>query len=270
MIIDTHTHITKRPDSKFSQSFEDNVRLLIDEMKETGIQTSLVIAWAGNYNNERPSTSQLLELIKEQASLKIVAGLDMINLQPSDIEELEGYMRGKKVIGVKLYTGYQHFYPSDERCLQVYNLCIKYNMPVIFHSGDTLAGVVPNPKLKYSHPMNIDEVAADLPDLKIVIAHMGNPWLTDCAEVLYKNPNVYADISGLVVGEDLETPYGNMMRNKIRDLINYVGKDHKLMYGTDWPLAPMSIYVKFSESLGLKGEQAEELFYKNAQKVFGV
>ncbi len=140
-------------------------------------------------------------------------------------------------------------------------------MPVIFHSGDTLAGYVANPKIKYSHPIHIDEVATDFPKLKIIIAHMGNPWLVDCAEVLYKNPNVYADISGLVVGKDLKTPYGKLMKRRIEELIAYVGSD-KLLYGTDWPLCPMKEYLRFVNALRISKAAKEKLFSQNAKKAF--
>ncbi len=200
---------------------------------------------------------------------KVIGSLDLPNSTPADLKKLEEWMESGAIVGIKFYTGYQHFYPNDERCLPVYKLCMKYNLPVVFHSGDTLAGVVPNPKVKYSHPLNIDDVAADFPELKIVIAHMGNPWLTDCAELMYKNPNVYADISGLVVGDDLETPYGQMMRQRIHDLINYVGGDnHKLLYATDWPLCPMKTYVDFAHKLDLNEAQKEQIFNKNAQEIF--
>lgn len=141
-------------------------------------------------------------------------------------------------------------------------------MPSIFHSGDTLAGYVSNPKIKYSHPIHIDEVATDLPDLKLIIAHMGNPWLIDCAEVLYKNPNVYADISGLVIGDELRTPYGEMMKRRIQELIEYTAPEFKLMYGTDWPLCHMKQYIEFSNNLGLERDNLEKLFSGNAKKIF--
>ncbi|MEK7118135.1 MAG: amidohydrolase family protein, partial [Patescibacteria group bacterium] len=146
---------------------------------------------------------------------------------------------------------------------------LNYDVPVIFHSGDTLAGYVKNPKIKYSHPLHVDEVATDFPNLKIVMAHMGNPWLVDCAEILYKNPNVYADISGLVVGDNLNTPDGKLARRKILELIDYVGQN-KLLYGTDWPLAPMRTYLKFVKELGLSRASRDQLLYKNAVKVFGL
>ncbi len=239
-------------------------------MKENSIDLSLVIATWLSENPDRPETADLIKLCSGKNNFRVIAAVDILNYEEKDLREIESYLSEKKIVGIKLYTGYQHFYPSDERCGPIYKLAMKYDVPVIFHSGDTLAGMVPNPKIKFSHPINIDEVAADNPSLKIVIAHIGNPWLADCAELLYKNPNVYADISGLIVGDDLETPYGIMMRNKINDLINYVGYDHKLLYATDWPLAPMKVYLKFAKGLALNSQQQEALFFKNAQKVFNL
>ncbi len=48
----------------------------------------------------------------------------------------------------------------------------------------------------------VDDVAVDHPDVRFVLAHFGNPWLVDAAEVVYKNDNVWADLSGLIVGDE--------------------------------------------------------------------
>jgi len=66
----------------------------------------------------------------------------------------------------------------------------------MIHSGDTLSS---RGKVRFSHPINIDDVATDNTELKIVICHMGTPWLLNCQEVVYKNKNVYTDVSGLVL-----------------------------------------------------------------------
>ena len=54
-------------------------------------------------------------------------------------------------------------------------------------------------KVRFAHPLNIDEIAVENPELTIIMCHLGNPWILDCQEILYKNQNVYADISGLVI-----------------------------------------------------------------------
>lgn len=269
MIIDTHAHIGELPNSKFTKDFKKNLDFLMEEMRESNVAHSLILAGFKKEDDFNPSTKSLVKLTTDMNNISVVGSIDILTYQQSDLDELEQWLKDKSIVGVKLYTGYQHFYPSDERCKPIYELCIKYDVPVIFHSGDTLAGYVKDPKLKYSHPLHIDDVASDLPELKIVIAHMGNPWLVDCAEIVYKNPNVYADISGLVVGNDLETPYGDLMRTRIIELLTYAGSN-KLLFGTDFPLCPLGSYVKFANSLGLSQEDKDDLFYKNALKLFNL
>jgi predicted TIM-barrel fold metal-dependent hydrolase len=72
------------------------------------------------------------------------------------------------------YCGYEHYYPYDKRYQQVYDLCVESKAPVMIHTGDTF---LKQGKLRFSHPINIDDVAVDNPDLKIVKCHLGNPLL---------------------------------------------------------------------------------------------
>ena len=78
-----------------------------------------------------------------------------------------------------------------------YELAERHRLPVVFHTGDTYS---PRAKLRFAHPLGIDDVAVDHPKACFVLAHLGNPWLTDAAEVVYKNVNVWADLSGFAVG----------------------------------------------------------------------
>jgi predicted TIM-barrel fold metal-dependent hydrolase len=88
----------------------------------------------------------------------------------------------------------------------------------MIHTGDTFD---PHGKIRYSHPLNIDDVTVDNPSLKIVVCHIGNPWIRDCMEVLYKNKNknVHADISGLVLGDFKSQFKKFMLQQVVRDLI---------------------------------------------------
>lgn len=266
MIIDAHVHLGVVP----SGPKIDRIKLLKDLLKEARqnkISRVVIISGFRRKDVWDSSTSEIINLAKKLPNVSVVGSIDVVRRTKGDLAQLERWLKTKAIVGTKIYTGYQHIYPSDKRCAPIYRLCQKYNVPVIFHSGDTLAGYVANPKIKYSHPIHIDEVATDFPKLKIIIAHMGNPWLVDCAEVLYKNPNVYADISGLVVGKDLKTPYGKLMKRRIEELIAYVGSD-KLLYGTDWPLCPMKEYLRFVNALRISKAAKEKLFSQNAKKAF--
>jgi len=269
MIIDTHTHI-----GKFGLTakldFSGVLKALLKEMRISRIDHALVIA-GHRKTNFNIKMADELRLIKRVKNLSAVGSLDVLNYKNMDLEILGALLQKKIIKGIKIHLGYQHIYPNEEKCYPIYKLCLKYDVPVIFHTGDTLTipGEIPV-KVKYAHPLPIDDVAADLPDLKIIIAHLGNPWLTDCAEVLYKNQNVYADISGLFIHDaDLKSSYGELMRKKIKELCDY-SSPRKLLYGTDWPLASMKSYIKFTKNLGLAKKDLDYVFYKNALELFKI
>jgi predicted TIM-barrel fold metal-dependent hydrolase len=97
------------------------------------------------------------------------------------------------------------------------------------HTGDKFSNVS---KIRFSHPLNIDEIAVDNPDLIIIMSHLGNPWILDGQEILYNNQNVYADISGLVIG-DFTLSVQRYYTYKIKELLSYITMPHHLIYGSD-------------------------------------
>lgn len=268
MIIDSHTHLTRlRGTSTEKPSFEESLKLLQKEMKINNVAMSIIIA---NYHDADtdsfPAVQTVLDLTKGMENIRVAGTVRLPGCTTKDLDMLEAWLKNKEIVAVKLYSGYQHFYPNDPICTPIYELCIKYDVPVIFHSGDTFS-VDEKAKLKYSHPLILDDVATDFPDLKIIIAHLGSPWINDCSEVIYKNDNVYADISGLVVGS-LDGKFASMVKRQIGDLITYNGSAKKLLYGTDWPLASMDSYINFTQSLDIPKEELDEVFYKNAVRIF--
>lgn len=270
MIIDTHTHIGNFSDRANSKERKTQLEKLLKETQDTNVSHLIVIAGFQENDLWSGTTEEIIEVTRTFSNISVVGSIDVLKYTQTQLQQLEQWLQEKTIVGVKIYTGYQHMYPNNERCQPIYTLCLKYNVPVIFHSGDTLAGYTKNPKVKFAHPLHIDEVAADFPKLKIIIAHMGNPWLIDCAEVLYKNPNVYADISGLVVNDkDLISPYGELMKKRIKELLIYTGTN-KLLYGTDYPLCSEKTYLKFVQGIGLSQDDIDSLLYKNAQKLFNL
>lgn len=196
----------------------------------------------------------------------VVSGISYLHYDYRDIREISEYLENGFIKGLKFYPGYEPFYPNNIRLKLLYEMAIEYDVPVMFHSGDTYA---PTGKIKYSHPLHIDDLAVDYPDLKIVICHVGNPWIKDCMEVVYKNKNVYADISGLVLGNFSEK-FERFMKKEIEEMITYAGDPNYLLYGTDWPISNMESYLKFVGQLDLEEEKKELILWKNAAKLFNI
>ena len=264
MIIDVHTHINNYHEDRVT-SIEDSLDLLTATMLENNVDYSLVLS-SYKVNEHRPSTKQVVEAIADRKNLGVVAGVSYLHYNHRDVREISEYLEQGLIKGLKFYPGYEPFYPSNMRLKVMYEMAIEYDVPVMFHSGDTYA---PTGKVKYSHPLHIDDLAVDFPELKIVICHVGNPWIKDCMEIVYKNENVFADISGLVLG-DFTDKFERYMKKEIEEMITYAGDTSHLLYGTDWPISNMSSYLKFMDQLELATDKKELMLWKNAAKLFKI
>ncbi len=169
----------------------------------------------------------------------------------------------KSYVGLKFYLGYESIVVTDKKWHPFYALALKYDFPIIFHTGDSLGAAA---RLRYSHPLQIDELAVRLPKLKIVLAHFGNPWVMDAAEIVYKNPNVYADLSGFFVGGQ---GFDKYLINRVNQAVAFCGTE-KLMFGTDYPEVRLKDYCEFFDSLDLNEKQRTQIYNEIAKKLFGI
>lgn len=184
-----------------------------------------------------------------------------------NLTSLEAGLREGRYGCIKIYTGYIHMYAADPAFSPVYRLAAKYDVPVIFHTGDTSSRLA---KLKYADPLTIDEVATDNPDVTFVIAHCGNPWIESAAEVAYKNPNVYLDGSAFLIGDLSKIPLGQVNEYLVKPLewiFGYVEDPTKLMFGTDWPLVDVPTYLAAFKR-AIPQRYWGKVFHDNAVSVF--
>lgn len=262
MIIDVHTHLNNY-DETTEVPLPQRLAQLQESMRISKVDAAMVLT-SYTVNAHRPSTREVVELTKDIDNLHVVAGISFTNFKERDLRELSDYLEAGFVKGLKLYPGYEPFYPHDSRCRILYDLALEYDVPVMVHTGDTYS---PKGKVRFAHPIHLDDVAVDFPDLKIVICHVGNPWIRDCMEVVYKNKNVHADISGLVLGDFTER-FEAFMLEQVKEMILYAGDPNYLLYGTDWPICRMRTYLKFVRGLELPPEHEEKILWKNTNRLF--
>lgn len=216
------------------------------------------------------TNEELLKIVEGHPELVPVASIDGGNFKISWCEEaskLKDHLSTGVFKAVKLYTGYWHKDPNHFDYLEVYNACKDAKVPVIFHTGDTL---LPSGKLKFSNPLLFDEIAVDNPDLNIVLAHMGTPFIKEAAAVVYKNKNVYGDLACFVAAENLRKyKYLKNVKENLIKAINYVENTEKFLFGSDWPLAPIGDSLTYtSELLDFSPEDWNKMTSENAKKLF--
>jgi len=104
------------------------------------------------------------------------------------------------VKGFKFHPSLQAFHPNDPMAYPLYEALQELEVVALFHSGQTGIGAgLPGGggiRLKYSNPLAIDDVAADFPGLRIVIAHPSFPWQDEALAVANHKPLVHIDLSG--------------------------------------------------------------------------
>ena len=160
--------------------------------------------------------------------------------------------------GFKFHPTCQGFYPNDRMAYPMYELMAEAKLPVIFHSGHSGMGSGLRGggglRLKYSNPMHLDDVAADFPDMTIIIAHPSWPWQDEALSVCLHKPNVYIDLSGW--SPKYFSP----------ELIRYANTQlkHKMLFGSDFPLITPDRWMKDFADAGFKPEVQPLILKENA------
>ncbi|MBN1845446.1 MAG: amidohydrolase family protein [Sedimentisphaerales bacterium] len=120
------------------------------------------------------------------------AGIDPTERQAA--EQLEQLHTEEGFLGFTLSPACQGIHPCDTRAMRLYERAQELQMPVYFLCGMTLPEAA---CLEYAQPLALDEVARSFPRLKIILSHLGFPWVEQLISLLAKHPNVYADVAGL-------------------------------------------------------------------------
>lgn len=278
-IIDAHLHFSDIESFKRTArelSFLDySSQGLITEFEEAGIVAGIGMGVAetaaGGFPDYAASTPMGLDLEQQlPANLMQSVGINPFKLKDHHheaIHAIETELGKGHTAGIKIYAGYYPFYVYDDIYEPVYELAAKYELPVTIHSGDTYSD---RGLLKYSHPINIDELAVKHKEINFIIAHFGDPWIMDTAEIIRKNPNAYADLSGLIVG-DFKTverfSKEQLFVEHIKRGLVYADSYGKVLFGTDWPLVQVKPYIEFIKKL-VPEEHHTRVFYLNALNVF--
>ncbi len=254
-MIDTHIHVVppQLPGAgALSPLLEGPGAALADELRRELRSAGVAVALAMGHLNGAPDDplgiATTLAIARAVPGLYAIGVADPRRTDRDHLAAVEAQLATGRVKALKGYLGYLHYGPEHAGYRPYYELAERHNVPVVFHTGDTYS---PRAKLRFAQPLLTDEVAVDHPRVRFVLAHLGNPWLIDAAEVVYKNVNVWADLSGLAVGSaaDFAAPEKAEALEEVvaglRRAFRYAERPNRFVYGTDWPLAPMGSYKAF-------------------------
>ncbi|MER2092907.1 MAG: 4-hydroxyphenyl-beta-ketoacyl-CoA hydrolase [Saccharopolyspora rectivirgula] len=162
------------------------------------------------------------------------------------------------VRGFKFHPSLQGFEPNDRRFYPLYEAIAEHGVPALFHTGQTGIGAgLPGGhgiKLRYSDPMLLDDVAADFPELTIIMAHPSVPWQDEAISIATHKSNVYIDLSGWspkYFPPQLVRAANSMLR-------------HKVLFGSDFPVIQPDRWFADFAKLEIKDDVKPLIYKENA------
>jgi predicted TIM-barrel fold metal-dependent hydrolase len=163
--------------------------------------------------------------------------------------------------GFKFHPNLQEFFPNDRSAYPLYEVIAEAALPALFHSGHSGIGTgLPGGgglRLKYSNPLFLDDVAADLPELEIVLAHPSFPWQDEAISVCLHKSNVWIDLSGW--SPKYFPP----------QLVQYANTRlrTKVLFGSDFPLITPDRWLADFEQQTFKDEVRPLILKENAARL---
>jgi predicted TIM-barrel fold metal-dependent hydrolase len=168
------------------------------------------------------------------------------------------------VRGFKFHPSLQAFHPNDRMVYPLYEVIEELGVPALFHTGQTGIGARVRGgggiRLRYSNPLDVDDVAADFTDLRIFLAHPSFPWQDEALAVATHKPNVHIDLSGW-------SP--KYFPPQLVRYANTLLKD-KVLFGSDYPVIEPDRWLADFETLDIKPEVRPLILKENAARLLGL
>ena len=180
------------------------------------------------------------------------------------VSELERAVRELGLRGLKLHPTAQGFRPDDRAVYPIYETAAALGIPVTIHTGTTGLGAgMPGGgglKLELSRPIYIDAVAADFPNLQIVMAHPAWPWQDEQLAVALHKPNTWIDLSGW-------SP-----KRFAPDLVRNIkgALQDRVLFGTDYPFLSHEQWFGAWDTLEVPAAVTEKVLLHNAERLLGL
>ncbi|HEX5856619.1 MAG TPA: amidohydrolase family protein [Microbacterium sp.] len=281
------------------EAIDAHVHIEVDGHGHTSLPPDLVEAASRYFSTDapRPDLDSVAAYYRERRMAAVVftvdAGTRLAHAPLSSAEVAEGAARNNDVLipfgsvdplrgaaavddarrlveehgvrGFKFHPTVQGFDPSDEAHFPLYGAIQDAGVPALFHTGQTGIGAGMRGgygfRLGLSNPMLLDPVAAEFPDLQIIMAHPSVPWQDEALAVATHKHNTWIDLSGWspkYFPAELVRYANSMLKNRV-------------LFGSDFPLLTPDRWVRDAEQAALfKPEVLPGIMKHNAARLLGL
>jgi predicted TIM-barrel fold metal-dependent hydrolase len=247
----------------WSAKSEDEV---LKDFTEAGVEAVLVALDLETTIKTAPVTNEYVHAMWKRHPKRIIQAWGAVEPAKGQaaLDQVKKAVKELGLIGFHFHPIMQHFAVSDTRYYPMFELINELKAAVMIDVGTTGMGAgMPGGHgavIRHAHPSHIDQLAAGFPDMKIIMAHPGWPWVDETTAVALHKGNVYWEMSGWA------PKYfpGNLkvdMRGRLQD---------KIMFGSDYPSMPYGRILREWGELGYSDSIMEKIFHKNAERILGL
>lgn len=225
------------------------------DMDSAGVSKSVLVAVdAETTFNYRVSNELVAEAVRSDPNRFI--GFASVDPHKGDTarRELRRAVEQDGMKGLKVLPHLFELPVNHKTMYALYEEALELGIPVLFHTGTQFHT---GTKLKFCRPIDVDEVAVDFPDLKLIIAHFGWPWYEEAMAVVHRNLNVYFNIAGWAPKRIPKFVF-DYMKGPVRE---------KALFGSDYPLVSRKRIVDELAEIDIPEEVRERLYHSNALEV---
>jgi predicted TIM-barrel fold metal-dependent hydrolase len=209
------------------------------------------------------SNEEVAEVAAANADVMIAfASIDPA--RPDAAERARRLIDEHDVRGFKFHPNIQAFFPNDRDVYPLYEVIAEAGLPALFHTGHSGIGSgIPGGgglRLKYSQPIYVDDVAADFPEMPIVLAHPSFPWQDEALSIAMHKSQVYIDLSGW--SPKYFPP----------QLVQYANTllKHQVLFGSDYPMITPDRWLRDFERLEIDDDVRPLVLKENAARLLNL
>jgi len=232
----------------------------VDLMVEAKIDKAVLVNPAIKGLPVRPMNEAVAGILKRYPDRFVgFAGFDP-NTGEDSVSEIEYAVGTLGFSGIKSVPSALELDLNDKACYPFYSKAEELGIPVLVHVGSV---ILKGLRTKHVHPLMVDDVAFDFPDLKIICAHLGGWQYMDTINMMLHHRNVYADISFW--------PLNPLFTELVPWTLLERALSDKIMLGSDYPAGQTPKEAAESvRTLPISDSFREKILGGNASRLLGL
>jgi uncharacterized protein len=235
---------------------QKSLPLLLEEMKAANVVMGVVMARNSNFLGSASNADVAAIVAEHPQRFCGVSAIDPTHRKQAIKQIDDALAAGFRGVTIEPGAYPVPLYADDRTLYPIYAHLEDRNVPTVIMTGGN-AG----PDLSYSNPIQLDRVAADFPNLRIVVSHGNWPWVSEIIHVAFRRPNVY-------LSPDMYLYHMPGMDDYLRAANGFLAD--RFVFATAYPLVPLKEYAQWFVTLPLKPENMEKCVYRNAAALLGI